>query len=157
MSIGSDINVCGLANVLLSCIPFLAKSQFCKFKWKLGFWGVACIWLGNLLLRPLKVFNPQSLVLDSRRHQAFSRLRLSLRLRCSFVLYILRIKTQSQSLSHFLVKVIHGAANSFVPLQDLQFSAHQIVRVSVLKVCLDLICKSLAVLCIRLLKPSTIK
>ena len=44
MSIGSDINVCGLANVLLSCIPFLAKSQFCKFKWNLGFLG-GCMYM----------------------------------------------------------------------------------------------------------------
>ena len=60
-----------------------------------GIWafrGVACIWLGNLLLRPLKVFNPQSLVLASRRHQAFSRLRLSLRLRCSFCIVYLKNK-----------------------------------------------------------------
>ena len=44
MSISNDINVCGLANVLLSCIPFLAKSQFCKFKWNLGFLG-GCMYM----------------------------------------------------------------------------------------------------------------
>ena len=55
MSISSDINVFGLANVLLSYIPSLAKSQFYKFEWKLGFFGELHVWWCSLLVRPLKV------------------------------------------------------------------------------------------------------